>query len=372
MAQARRAGPRLSKVETSPSEMAKQSRKAKQPLVWLIVGTRAGDNNQLIALAHALGWPFEAKKIDYNNLRRIRLLRSGLTIVDRKSRHMIEPPWPDLVLCVGYGSVSVARYIRQRSGGRTKLVHVGNPRDKLKDFDLQITTPQYARRAPNLLELPFPIGNPAKEVQPEARELQWLEHFRRPRRLIAVGGPARHWRLDHEALIQALETLRTKEGGSLIVATSPRTTRATRSMLAERVEGPHETVVDHFPRFAVLLAQSDEIYVTADSVSMLSEAVLSGKPVGMIPIKHSVRGLFNHWTWERPTGRSSFPDFGNFWRLLDRQRLVGTVDHPIASHASDTVERAVQAVRELLDEDAIGKKPSASTSHLGTGRRSGR
>lgn len=318
------------------------------PLVWLLMGKRAGDNNQLRALVDALGYRFEEKTIGYNWLRHIALLRSGLRIVQSASRSAIGPPWPDLVLCVGYGSVPVARYIREQSGGRCKLVHIGNPRDKLRDFDLQITNPQYARSAPNLLELPFPIGNPARHVEPDADELEWLASLERPRRLVAVGGPARHWRLDHAALARAIGTLRSKKGGSLIVATSPRTTAKTRDLLCKLVTDRNEALVEDFPRFAVLLAQCDEIHVTADSVSMLSEAVLTGKPVGMIPIARSLRGLVSQWLWERPFGGRSFPDFGNFWHLLHRERLVGTVEKPVASHSAETVGRAAAAVRRLM------------------------
>lgn len=340
--------------ETGPvTPEISDDRDGRRPLVWLITGTRAGDNNQLLALANALGWPFETKHIAYNSLRHVPVLRSGLTIVSRRSRSLLSPPWPDLVLCVGYGSVPVARYIRRQTRGRAKLVHIGNPRAKLVDFDLQITTPQYSRRARNLLELPFPIGNPAKDVEPTPDELEWLGRFPRPRRLIAIGGPARHWRLDHRAIVEALAALRAKHG-SLIVATSPRTTASTRDLLRTAAGGANEAVVEHFPRFAALLADCDEVHVTADSVSMLSEAVLAGKPVGMIPIKHSARGLLSHWTWECVTGRNTFPDFKNFWRLLHDRALVGTVDHPVASRALDSVEPAVKAVRGLMNEDGVG------------------
>ena len=47
----------------------------RQPLVWLLMGTRAGDNNQLLALAEALGYPFEAKRLTFNQLRRFPFLR---------------------------------------------------------------------------------------------------------------------------------------------------------------------------------------------------------------------------------------------------------------------------------------------------------
>src|SRR6185312_13355721 len=95
-----------------------------QPLVWLLMGTTRGDNNQLLALVEALGYPFEEKRINYNQLRRISWLRTGLTIVSRESRKLIRPPWPDIVIGVGYGSVPVARYIRRQTGGRAKLVHI--------------------------------------------------------------------------------------------------------------------------------------------------------------------------------------------------------------------------------------------------------
>ena len=319
-------------------------------LVWLLLGSRAGDNNQLLALAEALGFPFEAKQLDFNQTRKIPFLRKGLGIVARRSRPMVKPPWPDLVICVGYVGVPVARHIREQTSGRAKLVHIGNPRDRLEDFDLQITTPQYARRkAPNLIELPFPIGNPAQQAEPTCEELEWLRDFPKPRRLVAIGGPARYWKLDHDALRNAVQSLERKEpAGSLIAVTSNRTTKSARRLLEALLGGEQQAVVDDHPSFGTLLAQCDEIYVTADSVSMLSEAVLSGKPVGMIPIKRSMRGRLNHWLRERPTGVRTFPDLTNFWNLLKNRHLVGTVEVPVVSQVCDTIDRAADAVRSLL------------------------
>jgi uncharacterized protein len=346
-----------------------------KPLIWLLMGGRAGDHNQLLALARALGFPFVSKPMRYNQLRRLPFLRqSGLTIVERESRDLIRPPWPDVVIGVGYGSVPVARYIREASKGRAKIVHVGNPRAQLDDFDLQITTPQYPRDgAHNILALPMPIGNPAQREQPTAEELAWLKSLPRPRRLIAVGGPARHWRLDHHALSNTIRTLQGRgQVGSLLAVTSPRTPESTRSLLRRLVTGPHASVVDNFPRFGVLLSHCDEIHVTADSVSMLSEAILTGKPVGMIPIQRSLLGRFSHWLWERPLRRATLPDLRNFWRLLERERIIGTVDLPVASQVCDTVRRAADAVRSLLPpEDRVDeKKRRYANPHLGPARRS--
>ena len=319
--------------------------------MWLLLSNRPGDNNQLLALADALVWPFEAKHIEYNSLRRVPMLRRGLAIVAARSRPLIKAPWPDLVIGSGYGTVPVARYIRSQTDGRAKLVHLGNARQPIDDFDLHISTPQYVAGAKrNLLELPFPIGNPARAAHPSFEELEWLRSYKKPRRLIAVGGPARHWQLDHTALANAIWTMRGKHpGGCLIIATSARTPQSTRRLLRTLVRGRNEAVVDDFPRFATLLAECDEIYVTADSVSMISEAVLSGKPVGMIPIRRSPEGRLAELLYERTTRQAVFPDFRNFWALLGREGLVGTVELPVASQVCDTVQRAAEAVRRVMD-----------------------
>jgi mitochondrial fission protein ELM1 len=364
----------MPRLATAGDARAFRSHPARRPLLWLIMGARVGDNNQLLALASALGCPFDTKILEYNALRRLPVFRHGLNAVAHRSRSLIRPPWPDLVLCVGYGSVAVARHIRQQSGGRTKLVHVGNPRENLEDFDLQITTPQYTgRAAANLVELPFAIGNPARDVRPTELEREWLEALPTPRRLVAVGGPARHWQLDHRALRRAICVLRDRQPtSSLIVATSPRTTAGTRRLLESLISGPGQALVHDFPRFATLLASSDEIYVTADSVSMLSEAILSGKPVGMIPIERSLRGRLTEWLWERPMKRATLPNFRAFWHSLRRRRLVGTVELPVASNVCDTVEHAADAVRALLAPgDWIdGGRTARTGQDLGTAWRS--
>jgi mitochondrial fission protein ELM1 len=269
---------------------------------------------------------------------------------------MLTPPWPDLIIAVSYESVPVVRYVRRRSGGRTRLVQIGNPRTAIDDFDLVITTPQYSiGQAPNVLALPFPIGNPARAVAATNEEEMWLRAFPRPRRLVAVGGSTRQWKIDNSELdrtIGHLQSLRESNGGSVIAATSRRTTSATKQLLRARLTGETDALVENFPRFAVLLARCDECYVTADSVSMLSEAILTGKPVGMIPIARSLRGKIGHSLSRRGWNLPSHADLSAFWRYLTMNNLVGSVETPVASDMADTVNMAANAVRRVLDRRA--------------------
>jgi uncharacterized protein len=324
------------------------------PRVWLLLGGRRGDNNQLLALGDALGLPFETKTIAYNGLRHLPLLhRFGLAIVARKSRPLITPPWPDLVISIAYSGVAVARFIRKQSGGRTRLVHIGNPRTSTDDLDLVIITPQYSRKAArNVLALPFPIGNPARIAIANDEEEAWLRKLPRPRRLIAVGSSTRKWRVNDSELDRAVEHLQNRsagDGGSVIAVTSPRTTLATKRRLQARLINHGNAVVDKFPRFAVLLAACDECHVTADSVSMLSEAILTGKPVGMIPITRSLRGKIGDWLHRHVWNFPRHADLTQFWNFLTADNLVGTVESPIASATSDSIGSAVEAVRSVME-----------------------
>jgi mitochondrial fission protein ELM1 len=119
------------------------------PRIWVLLGHRRGDNNQLLALAQALGLPFETRSMRYNILRKVskRLLDDRLVSVRPSARKWLQPPWPDLVMGIGHRSVPVARHIRNASGGRSKLVQLGNPRIHPRNFDLVITMPQYGLAA---------------------------------------------------------------------------------------------------------------------------------------------------------------------------------------------------------------------------------
>ena len=225
----------------------------KTPLVWVLLGSQRGDNNQLRALAEALGLPYETKQITYNPLGKLAFLRGQrLLYLTQQARQILAPPWPDLVLGLGYASMPVARSIRRRSGGRARLVHIGNPRTRLADIDLVLTTPQYPlTEAANIVILPFPIGNPARAVTLESDEARWLRRFPRPRRLVAVGGSTRQWRIEASNLdwvIQHLQTERARHGGSVIAVTSPRTGLAITHLLRSRLTGKTDACVEDFPR----------------------------------------------------------------------------------------------------------------------------
>jgi len=329
----------------------------KQSRIWVLLGHRKGDNNQLLALAHGLGLPFETRSLCYNKLRRLpkALLGEGLASVVPSARRWLQPPWPDLTLGIGHRSVPVARYIRRASGGRTRIVQLGNPRLDVRHFDLVITMPQYGLPpSDRVLRLPLAMASPHPQEKMTDEEKGFLDALPRPHRLMVIGGPNRHWRVDEADAADAARTLMERsdeDGGTLIVVGSPRTEQCVAQAVAGAVAGTrHRYVAGNLPRYLSLLRDADEMHVTADSVSMLSEAIFSGKPVGMIPVRRVLRGTLAYALWNIGIARKPKPNLRAAWEELEASELVGTVDAPRAGEGKNPIEIAVGAVRKLLGE----------------------
>lgn len=322
------------------------------PRIWVLMGHRRGDNNQLLALAEGLGVPFETRTMEYRWMSRVRwkIFRTSAGHLKPSSRRWLEPPWPDLVIGIGQRSVSVARWIRKQSGGRTRLVRLGHPRAPNRLFDLVITTRQYpVPTGANVLTLPLAMNRFRTAPEPTAEERDWLDALPRPHLLLSLGGTAPMWQLDIQALRGAADKLAgraAKAGGSLIVVGSPRTPPEAYDVIREAAgDGPNVAIVDNEVRYPVLLADGDEHFVTADSVSMISEAVVTGKLVGLIPVEPDARGL-------RRLGpdpsKTRIRDPRRFWAGVHAHGLVGTVDDPKRGEFEEPVETAVAGVRRTL------------------------
>jgi len=319
--------------------------------VWVLLGHRTGDNKQLLRLAGELGLPFRSIHLFYNSLHLLppRLLGDTLRSLTPESREQIHRPWPRLVLGVGHRSVPVALAIRRLSGGKSKLVRLGNPRIDPSHFDLVVTTPQY--RLPdrsNVMQLPLGI-NTAAAVEPTPDEAKWLASFPRPHRLLLIGGNTFMWELRPEKVAEAARRLRDRPDGTVIALRSGRTRKDVLDAVADALKGgEHAVASGRLPRYSVLVQDADEIFVTGDSVAMLSDAIASRKPVGIIEPDKSVTGRALY-ALDSIGLRVPVRDIRQFWDEIRRQGLVGTLDEPTCGPVTtDSLSVAKTAVLELL------------------------
>lgn len=293
-----------------------------------MVGARAGDNDQVLALAEALGLPFQVKQLEYNALCHLgpRLLgRSAISLTPTARATVVDCEPPDLTISAGHRSVPIVRWLRRRSGGTTRSIHVGFPRVSPGHFDLVIATPQYPiPDHPNLLRIPYAFTRAATASADAAGEAL-LAKLPTPRRLLLVGGPNLFWKIDEPRLLSVLRDMledAEKSGGSVLVTTSPRTLPRVESAIARMLEGGDVPTLlaapGKPPAYSNLLEAADSLWITADSVSMVSDAIWTGKPLALVPIANSTLGRIVTTVMDAlQPGRRLYPqDLRFFWRAL--------------------------------------------------------
>jgi len=253
--------------------------------LWVLLGDRHGDNRQLLAIADALGRPYRKVHLRFRRGARVKWARWFAHRLTWRTEPDLAPPWPRAVLAAGRKSVPAALWIRRASGGTTRLVHVNRPWAPLGWFDLVVTTPQYALpRRDNVLVNLLPFVPPVESAPLPASFAGRAASLPRPWTAVLIGGNSRPFVLDAETATRLASTVNDevrRAGGSAWVLDSPRTPPAAMAALEGALEVPSQPV--RWGRdencYAALLGLADRFIVTADSASMLTEALLSGRPV---------------------------------------------------------------------------------------------
>jgi mitochondrial fission protein ELM1 len=225
-----------------------------------------------------------------------------------------------------------------------------------RHLDLVVTTSDYLQpRGANVLVMPLPVVSPTGTDQPRP---DWIADLPQPRLLFLIGGPLKHYDLTPAAIAEAVAFLASranKDRGSLIVSGSPRTPdeliAAAETALAAARNG--RMVTARTGGLAPIIASADEIFVTGDSMAMITEAILSGAPVGIVPLALTSSG--RHKLGNQPAAdgsRSRRRDLRRFWTGLWKSGLAGTLDEPKRGAKQIPSKQAADAVRRLLDPAA--------------------
>lgn len=325
------------------------------PRTWIVVGEKQGDNAQVRAIGGALGWPVEERRIAMRPewMRGKPRVRASLGHIDAARSDALEPPWPDLLITIGRRLSMVALWVREQSGGRTRIVLVGKPRRQARRFDLIVASAQYrVGRRPNVLRLGLPLMRVDAGGVAAAAEA-WRERLAvlpRPLTALLVGGPTRPARFDATVAGQLGEKVRSlvsASGGSLYVTTSRRTPAEVTQALEATL--PREAALFRWRPdaadnpYLALLGLADRFVVTSDSITMMVEVARLGRPLAIFSLPFDRAPL-----WQR-LGRGR--DLDAIPRLLvgeGRAVRLGAPFRPPSSAPPDEMPRVVEGIRALF------------------------
>ncbi|KAA5614417.1 hypothetical protein F1189_01400 [Rhodovastum atsumiense] len=274
--------------------------------VWVLDDPRAGTAAQAIGIAERLGVPFRRIPLTWNWMAHLAgLARHGSLLglagparatlargIAAPSTASGEPGvLPTLAISAGSRSSAVALWLKQQTGCR--IVHCMRPGIgglfRAGHFDLLVIPehdhPDKAANVMPVLGAPHRLS-PLILRQAAAAWQERLAHLPHPRVALLVGGPVRGTGLPPvlaHRLGVAVARLAAERGGAVLATTSRRTgAEATAALsvglsralhLLYRWGEPGENPYHGF------LAGADAIVVTADSVSMISEACATTVPV---------------------------------------------------------------------------------------------
>lgn len=276
---------------------------------WVIGNGSVGVLNQALGLAEALGVPFTKKTF----IRKFPYSLIPISLVTNLQTHLTEDsdkmdsPWPDLLIASGSKSVSIAQYIKKASNNKTYVVYVQDPRISSHHFDLIFSMYHDTIEGKNVYKTNLSLHRVTdKKLKEEKKKFAPLFHsMPKPFNAIIIGGDTKRYKMNENRcndLFKKIKFIIEKNPGTTLITPSRRTPEYMVNLLKEYVEINNTTyLVDlknqENPYFAIL-ALADKIFVTNDSVSMISEACAAGKEVyilKLLDINHSKLTMFaNH------------------------------------------------------------------------------
>jgi uncharacterized protein len=265
---------------------------ALDPVGWVLHDGKAGMASQAVGLAEATGFVFIEKRLA------IRfpwtclppLLWPAPLGAPGSMGARLDPPWPDLVIACGRNAAMPALAIRRASGGRTVTAQIQNPGVGRGEFDLLVVPEHDRLRGPRVVVTQGAVHRvTAARLVAERCRLPALAAMPRPVVAVLIGGSNKAYRLTLRRvgeIAEAVAAVLRERGGSALVTPSRRTGAKGLALLQQRLAGLSAAIWDgtgENPYFAYL-ALADVFLVTADSVSMISEAAATGKPIHVLDL----------------------------------------------------------------------------------------
>ncbi len=265
---------------------------------------------------------------------------SGL---QRLTATTLDKPYPDMIIAAGRQAVNAALALRREC----KTIVLQNPRINPRYFDLVIPPYHDKVQGENVVST---LGA-LHPIRPEELAPLRHEHYQGPTVTVLIGGDSQHYRYTStyiqnlgEALRRIVTTPGPLHGARLLITPSRRSRPELLFELKRLLMGTDFELWDNQGENPYLryLACADMVVVTGDSISMMSEACITGKPVYIHEIPSSSARLGNFLTmlYENQHAcalEEKTNDNRAFKRLDELQRICSLIKPAIAQKTTQRI-----------------------------------
>jgi len=302
--------------------------------------------SQAEGLAKALDLDFIHEKIELNNF--WKLFSPKITPVKNfVFKNRINHDF-NIVISCGRKSVIPSIYLKRKFKNKILNIHIQNPKLSLKNFDFIVVPEHDCLSGKNVLTTKGSIHYITQENIKKSKnylidKFELKDYFNEEKLVtVILGGPNQYYSFSDKILIEIFEKVKINfinNGHQIIVIPSMRTPQRIIE-IAKKHFNKTELVIDEVDKKAYLsaLGMAKYIVVTCDSISMISEAAITGKPIyvaQMPTIKNNERfkqffNLFNSLNIIKELNNSV--ESWNYQKLDETNRIASNIKQKINLH----------------------------------------
>ena len=296
--------------------------------------------SQVEGLAKALDIDFTHHTVELNNF--WKMVPPKITPISQSVYKKIDHENFDVIISCGRKSVIPSIHLKNNSNKKVFNVHIQDPKVDLKHFDFIVAPEHDSIKGQNVISTKGAIHYLTENEINENKD--YLNSFiKKDERIIwtlIMGGPTKYYDYSTKnikEIFTTLSKLSKKHNFQLVIIPSMRTPTNIIQYTNDYFGGDHTVIMDVDKKaYLSALAIAQNIIVTCDSSSMISEAALTGKPIyiaSILPKKNDKR----------------FQRFRNLFRELNITRNLGEEVENWNYQKLDETNRVAKIIKQKIN-----------------------
>ena len=296
--------------------------------------------SQVEGLAKALDIDFTHHKVELNHI--WKFIPPNLSPISQNVFKKINHDNFDVIISCGRKSVIPSIYLKNTANKKIFNIHIQDPKVDLNHFDFIVAPEHDALHGQNVISTKGAIHYLTENEISENKDYlnSFIKRDERKIWTLILGGPTKYYDYstkNMKHIFTSLYKLLKKYDFQLVVIPSMRTPINTIHYTKEFFGDNHTIIMDVDKKaYLSALAISENIIVTCDSSSMISEAALTGKPIyiaSILPRKNDKR----------------FHRFRNLFRELNITRNLGEEVENWSYEKLDETNRVANIIKQKIN-----------------------